>query len=91
MDGMFEKWFDKISQASAEDKRKVDAPEIQMFKQKRFFCHLLQKPSVLHSPLHQEVTQPLNQRRLIFFFFLQMHNKNLSMDNSACRDLSCMH
>lgn len=24
MDGMFEKWFDKIAQASAEDKRKVD-------------------------------------------------------------------
>lgn len=27
MDGMFEKWFDKITQASAEDKRKVDAAE----------------------------------------------------------------
>ena len=27
MDGMFEKWFDKISQASPEDKRKVNPPQ----------------------------------------------------------------
>lgn len=36
MDGMFEKWFDKIAQASAEDKRKVDAPEVLLFEPRLF-------------------------------------------------------
>lgn len=36
MDGMFEKWFDKIAQASAEDKRKVDTPEMLMCRQRVF-------------------------------------------------------
>lgn len=34
LDGMFEKWFDKISQASVEDKRKV-----QISHQRNVFLH----------------------------------------------------
>lgn len=40
MDGMFEKWFDKISQASPEDKRKVDAPEMLAIVQFLFWAAL---------------------------------------------------
>lgn len=72
MDGMFEKWFDKISQASVEDKRKVDATEMLMFKQRRVFA--MQKREFCILLFVKELRNPLmREGRLSTFISIRMN------------------